>query len=112
MRGGSSPGDGVARPDTEFSGAARRNFQHSGNRLVRPNQVERIGRGIVPSRRMKMISSGITVFFIQKLATRSSGNGKIMPLSDGISVRNIRPLACWALVSATSTTKSCTASEV
>lgn len=46
MRGGSSPGDGVARPDTEFSGAARRNFQYSGNRLVRPNRVERIGRGI------------------------------------------------------------------
>ena len=38
-------------------------------------------RAMVPSVRMKMMSSGMRVFFIQKLASPGGSRGKIMPRS-------------------------------
>jgi hypothetical protein len=50
---------------------------------------------------MKIMSSGMSVFFIQKLAQRAGIIGKIMPPFAGRLVRNIRPRACSSAVRAT-----------
>jgi hypothetical protein len=56
---------------------------------------------------MKMMSSGMTVFFIQKLGTSAGTRGKIIPSSGPRAVRNINPRACSSSVLATSTRKLC-----
>src|SRR3546814_3103154 len=64
-------------------------------------------RAIVPSARTKIMSSGISVFFIQKLAGRGRVKGKSMPAPDERLSRNMSPRACSSGVRATSTVKSC-----
>ena len=62
----------VAFPDAELGGPSAADLEHRGDRLARRHGVVRSSgsalaiRAIVPSARMKMMSSGISVFFIQK----------------------------------------------
>ncbi len=62
---------------------------------------------MLPSARMKIISSGIGVFFIQNVPIRGFANGKSMPPLSGRLVRNISPRSCSASVRATSTSNRC-----
>src|SRR3989454_3623240 len=59
-----------------------------------------------PSAPMKIMSSGMNVFFIQKSCGASAGNTKSMPRPSASARRYMRPCACASGVAATSTATS------
>src|SRR4029453_4269869 len=65
-------------------------------------------RRMRPSPRIKIMSSGMKVFFIQNLVRSSRWKSNSIPCPSGSSRRNMSPLACCSGVEASSTAKTCT----